>query len=209
MPSVEQSWNSIHAWLGSKAPKILGNLNAPATESVLKEVEAKVGTPMPRDWVETYQIHDGMHTEGNMGSLLYGMQLMPLAEVMQRHHVSEDGPSRKIRAGDPQIRQDAMHREKWVALAHDFGDCELRIDLEPSPTGQVGQVIFLDHSDDTAILMASSVSDLLGLFVSDLEGGRYFLNPDALADGDEFLDCLPDYDVVNWAQSDKWKRFHY
>jgi hypothetical protein len=55
------------------------------------------------------------------------------------------------------------------------------------------------------ILVSPSLNRFLADFSTDLEAGRYFLDKDALADGNEFLRCQAEIDIVNWSFSPRWK----
>jgi cell wall assembly regulator SMI1 len=162
-PSIAQSWQRIHGWLASNAPRILTNLNPGASDDMLRETERGLGVEMPEEWRQLYRQHNGMNAEGNTGSLFYGMQFMPLKRVLDEQANASTPASEKmpVRAADKGVRTHDMHNPKWIGLAHDFGETQLRIDCDPAPGGLHGQVIFTDHADDTAILVAPSVTDLL------------------------------------------------
>jgi cell wall assembly regulator SMI1 len=77
--------------------------------------------------------------------------------------------------------------------------------MDPDPHGKAGQVIFTDHADDTVIVLADGLPQFLAQFCDDLEKGLYFLDPDALADDQQFLGCDASIDVVNWSSSPRWQ----
>jgi cell wall assembly regulator SMI1 len=207
MNTVDEAWTRIHAWLSVHAPRIMDNLNPPATDAELREAEESFGCKMPAEWQSLYRTHNGMNSESNMGSLFCGMQFLPLDLVIGDHaeNVTLSADLLPVRSADEGVRKENMYNAKWIAFAHDGGDTLLRIDLDPAGSGSKGQVIFTDHDDDTVILLNNSLLGFLSDFVRDLEAGRYFLNQEALSDGDEFLDCDPEIDVVNWAHSPRWK----
>jgi cell wall assembly regulator SMI1 len=173
----------------------------------LQAAQEKLGLTMPGEWHELYSAHNGMNSDGHLGSLFHGMQFLSLDEVARElgnsNQSGED--SLPVRAADPGIKRNDIHNPKWIALAHDGGDTLIRIDMDPDTQGHAGQVIFTDHDDDTAILLAEGLTQFLAQFANDLETGRYFLNKEALADGQQFLDCVAEIDVVNWSRSPKWK----
>jgi len=162
---------------------------------------------MGEEWRQLYRQHDGMNDEANFGSLFFGMQFMPLTRVLDEQSTASTTASEimPVRAADNGIRTHNMHNRKWIGLAHDSGDTQLRIDCDPDTSGRFGQVIFTDHADDTTILVAPSISELLRTFAEDLHNGLYYLNKEALADGNQFLSCVPEIDIVNWSFSPRWK----
>jgi cell wall assembly regulator SMI1 len=205
--SIAELWDRIHAWLGGHAPRILANLNQPATPAELAAAEKQLGQPMPEAWRELYRVHNGMNSDGNMGSLFHGMEFMPLEDVLSEQiaNSASDAPPVPVRAADAGVRKEEMFNPKWIPFAKDYGECQLRFDLDPSDEGMLGQIIFTDYADETVIVLGRSLRDFLISFIQDLEAGRYLLNKEALAEGDEFLDCVPEIDVVNWHRSSRWK----
>jgi cell wall assembly regulator SMI1 len=207
MDDVTKSWGRIRSWLSKHAPKIISNLNPPATDREILDAEKRFGIEMPTDWRDLYRGHNGMNSDSNMGSLFYGMQFLTLERAVQEYKNSTAPVENvfPVRAGDAAIRKEDIHNAKWIAFAHDGGKTLLRVDMNPAPTGNSGQVIFTDHADDTAILLNLSLAELMSEFVQQLEDGRYFLSKEALAEGDQFLNCDAEIDVVNWAHSARWK----
>jgi cell wall assembly regulator SMI1 len=204
---TQNSWERIHRWLSANAPKILRNLNAGAGDSEIVAAERALGHEMPQEWKDLYRLHNGMNSNQNSGSLFFGMQFLPLEKVLREQTKSNVKGAKPlpVRAADPGIRLADMHNPKWIAFAHDCGDTLLRVDLDPGEGGRLGQVIFTDHADDTVIVLAPSLQAFLADFAGDLEAGRYFLNKDALADGNEFLSPKAEIDVINWSFSPRWK----
>src|SRR5262249_3000411 len=145
--TISELWQRIEAWLSANAPKIIGNLNPPATDAEVAAAEAALGCQMPDQWRQLYQVHNGMNSEANLGSLFYGMEFWSLAEVVREHGNSQDFAAMpyKVEAADPGIRLENMYRKEWIALSFDGEETLLRIDLDPGPGGNLGQIIFTDH----------------------------------------------------------------
>lgn len=206
MQTAEDAWKRIHAWLDAHAPKIRKSLNRPATDEQMAAAEKAFGGPLPDDFRALYGTHDGMDTGPSLVSLFHGMEFLPLKKVIrelddQNQPVDQLTP---VRSADPGINTRHMYNSKWIPFAQ-TGDTLLCIDLDPTPAGTGGQVIFRDHSDNTVLKLAPSLPAFLLGFAADLEEGRYFLDPEAKAEGEEFLDCVREIDVVNWHLSPKWK----
>jgi len=209
--SMNDAWTRIHSWLSANAPKISRSLNAGASASQLATTEEALGREMPAEWRELYQTHNGMSNELNLGSLFYSMRFLTLDEAAREHSNSntEGVAPFPVRASDPGIKRADMCNPNWIAFASAGGDTLLCVDTDPATGGTVGQVIFTDHADNTVLLLATSLSQFLGDFARDLEGGKYSLNQESLADGNEFLNCSPDIDVLNWHRTQRWKHFAY
>ena len=204
--TTADSWHRIDAWLKANAPKIQSNLNPPATDDQLRQVERAIGLGMPRDWWDLYKVHNGMNAHGNRGSLFHGMHFLTLDETISEHALSNKMGTDPlpVRGSNPGINTRDMHNPKWIPFAH-TGRTLLRIDMDPKSSGKAGQVIFTDHDDDTVIVLAGSVREFLVGFADDLAARKYFLNEEARREGNEFLDCVGEIDVVNWSKSPRWK----
>ena len=200
----DASWNRIECWLAENAPKIIGNLNAPASETELAAAETSLRLSFPQDVRDLYRRHNGMNSNDNHGSLFFGMHFLPLAELVENHALT-DGDAIPVRAADAGINQTDILNPKWIPFAQDYGECRLCVDLAPAINGTAGQVIFTDQADNTAILVASSLDHFLATFADELDGGKYFLNQDALDDGNHFLGCIAEIDIINWVGSPKWQ----
>ncbi len=204
---VQSAWNEIESWLSNNAPKIMDNLNPGASDEDLRRIDELVGEAMPKEWRDLYLAHDGMNDSGNLGSLFYGYEFLSLERVHDEleSQIGLDEDDLPVRIADKGVNKANMHNLKWVPFAHDGGDTLLRLDLDPGSGGTKGQVIFTDHEVDAVIVLASSISELLKQFGNDLNKGLYWLDEDALADGNEFLKCDDEVDVCNWSNSLRWE----
>ncbi len=204
----ENTWSKIREWLGANAPKIIGNLNPPATAEELASIESTIGIKMPSDWHELYLTHNGINHDSNFGSLFYGLEFLSLDKVASEYESSVDLSAEskfEVKATDASINLSDMNNPRWIALAHDGSGNMIRVDMDPGANGKIGQVIFTDIDSDVVILLANSVNEFLNNFASDLKNGKYHLAEDALADGNEYLACDEEIDVINWSFSPRWK----
>ncbi|MFD2787522.1 SMI1/KNR4 family protein [Hymenobacter rubripertinctus] len=205
--SVADSLARIETWLAAHAPRILReSLNPGAASAALDRLETTVGRPLPADYRTLYQRFDGLNQAAdNLGSFWYGPRFLPLAQVTGNYQSSaadsEVSPLSKV----PAIRQDNALNPFWLRLGFDGSHVWLCLDLDPASEGQYEQVILLDEEAETAFVVAGSVSSLLRDFAQDLEQDRYVLNPDALEDGDRYLDPVQAIDVVNWYHAERWQ----
>jgi cell wall assembly regulator SMI1 len=213
VPSVVESWDRIHKWLEANAPKILASLNPGASDEEIAAAERSIGDPMPPDWRELYRVHNGLNQTSGYGNLFHGLNFFDLERVvreitqdrLQSESLGSDYVPVEVRKADTGIRRDDVFNLRWIALGHDWSRLLIRIDLDPGAGGQMGQVICVDSEFQVAIRLAVSVSRFIHDFAEDLEHGKYFLNAEALEEGREFLDCVPEIDVVNWWKSPRWK----
>jgi cell wall assembly regulator SMI1 len=202
------SLHRITQWLATHAPRILHeSLNPGATDEQLTALEAAVGKLLPEDFKALYRWHDGLNEEAdNLGSLMYGMDFLPLAKVKSTYHyLAQDTILAPLRYTSPELRADNALNPHWLRVGGGPRTW-LSLDLDPTIAGTYGQVIFLDDEEETAFIVAESVATLLADFARDLQQGHYFLNTDALEeDNIEFLDTDPSIDLVNWFKAARWQ----
>lgn len=198
----------VEYWLAAHAPRILAeSMHEGARESELAGLEKALGKPLPEDYQALYRWHNGLAEDAdNFGSLFYGMSFIPLAEVgaVVRSRLQNPDKIPLVHAQAP-VKTDDRLNPYWLQLGFDGSHTYLCVDLDPAPAGRYGQVIFVDEESEAAFRVADSVEALLTQFADDLEQGRYTLEPDALADGHEFLSPAATIDVVNWYHATRWQ----
>jgi cell wall assembly regulator SMI1 len=195
----------INVWLRKNARRILNNsLNKGATEIDIDRLQKIVGQVLPVDLVHLYTSYNGMSDDQNIGNFFYGLDFIPLEEVISDVVRRSSSPIIPLGRADAAIDKKDMLNRDWLLLAHDHSHASLRVDLTPTPLGTVGQVIFIDEEYETGILMARSVDELIKNFANDLESGLYTLNQDALEDGNHYLEPDKKIDLVNWFSSERW-----
>lgn len=197
----------IDAWLTAHAPRIKEfSLNPPAGQAEFDRLETLIGQGLPEDFKTLYRWHNGLNSETNIGSLVYGLDFYPLDKVERELAFYRKQPVLPSKANSSAIETDHKTWPLWLPIADDGGGrVVLCLDLSPGPSGKLGQVIFLDSEEDMAILVAASTADLLKEFADDLEAGRYQLDSDALEEGEHFLSPETSIDLDNWWQSERFK----
>ena len=207
---VNNALNRISHWLAAHAPRILSeSLNPGASEVQLAALEAAIGQHLPADYRALYLRHDGLNEDAkNFGSFVYGMSFLPLAEVAASWQRRTRSPAPvPVRHAHPALKADNALRPQWLCLGFDGSHAWLCVDLAPVDGHRYGQVILIDEEMETAFPVADSVVGLLTDFAHDLEQGRYSLDPDGFADGNEYLSPDPDIDLVNWSAATRWAHF--
>lgn len=197
----------IESWLATHAPRIKEfSLNPPAGQAEFDRLETLIGQGLPEDFKTLYRWHNGLNSETNIGSLVYGLDFYPLDKVERELAFYRKQWFLPSKANSSAIATDHKTWPLWLPIADDGGGrVVLCLDLSPSPSGRKGQVIFLDSEEDIAILVAASTADLLKEFADDLEAGRYQLDPAALEEGEHFLSPDTSIDLDNWWQSDRFE----
>lgn len=204
----DDSFNYIEQWLAANAPRILNeSLNLGVNEDQLTVLETAISKSLPEDYKALYRWHNGMNEEENLGNFFYGMSFLPLADVLaeaegRRQQEIEPIPLEKAAGA---LNPQNVLNPLWLKLGFDGSHTWLMVDLDPSEVGTYGQVIFVDEEYETGFLVADSVAGLLATFAQDLNMGLYQLNPDAVLEGEDFLETDASIDIVNWYNAKRWK----
>jgi cell wall assembly regulator SMI1 len=200
----------IDKWLKNNAKRILEfSLQNPATEDQIKELEKEVEKSLPEDFKCLYLWHNGMSDEKNVGNLFYSMGIFEIDRIIgeynERKKISHDDivPLEKFDKG---IDGSNIFNTGWLKFGSDGSKTGLYLDFSPAREGKYGQVIFIDDEYSVGILVADSISDLVEQFIKDINSGLYSLNHDALEDDVHFLETDSSIDIINWNNSERWKR---
>jgi cell wall assembly regulator SMI1 len=138
---VPALWGEIVTWLRSHAPADAGRLRPPATVSLISEVEAVVGRPLPEELRQWWQQADG--AVGVVDLLPWGFTPMSCREA------SGDRAGRR-----PEIAESLLEEEEpeyvgfhphYLPIGHNHcADC-LYVDLRDGP--DYGSVRYFNHEN--------------------------------------------------------------
>jgi cell wall assembly regulator SMI1 len=203
--TIKQSIDRIHAWLSNHAPKILASLAQPAEAEKLSQLQVLVEETLPAGLIELYSIHNGIN-RNTRANFFYGFPFIPVEKILEQiKSYSPPNDGLALKYADPGIRNSFMFGSKRIPIGDDAGTCLICVDLDPDIDGTKGQIILVDYDYLVAIKLADSVEELTFKFSEDLEAGRYSLQEDALADGNEWLKAERAIDPGNWFNSPTWK----
>jgi cell wall assembly regulator SMI1 len=203
--TIKQSIERIHIWLSNHAPKILVSLQQPVEAEKLSELQSLVEETLPVGLIELYSIHNGIN-RNIRANFFYGFPFIPLENTLEQiKSYSPPNDGLALKYADQGIKNSFMFGTKRIPIGDDSGTCLICVDLDPAPSGKKGQVILVDYDYLVAIKLASSIEELTFKFSEDLEAGRYSLQEDALADGNEWLKAERAIDPGNWFNSPTWK----
>ncbi|MCX7207745.1 MAG: SMI1/KNR4 family protein [Proteobacteria bacterium] len=200
---LKTSWRKIEDWLLANAPKIHSSLNKPAAVDSIDELKKLIGSELPLQLIELYEIHNGIESEA-IASLVYGMKFISIEDAINLVN-NIDANSSPLKYADSQIKVGYTLHKKRFPIADDNGTCMLCIDLDPSELGKIGQIIFIDYDCNVAIKLADSLEELFHNFQEDLYSEKYSLLAEALEDDNEWLNPIREIDPVNWFNSPTWE----
>ncbi|MDQ0428595.1 cell wall assembly regulator SMI1 [Planomicrobium stackebrandtii] len=155
-------------------------LSQPATIEEIENLERTLGTSLPTDLRELYQVHNG-ELDGEPG-LFFGMSFLPLSGVLSEWQscsaLADDEAMNDVPfyAVPPETIKDQYINRKWIPFAADFGGNFLAVDLDPGPSGLSGQVINFGIKENTRHVVAHSVEDLIEFISKTLQEGPYTID---------------------------------
>ena len=164
---MKQQWERLEAWLETHNPVLLADLNPPASDADIRELEQKLGVKLPMDFVECLKVHDGQREKS--GWLFDGKEFMSTRNILMSWSawgdLLEDGDfDGKI--SRPVIGiQSGWWIKEWVPFATNGSGDYLCIDLSPSGNGNSGQVIKVFHDVPDRTLDAICFSAWFDRFV--------------------------------------------
>lgn len=191
MAKSRQCWERIVVWLKEHAEAIADGLTGPASEEAIAEVEETIGMTFPDDLRESYLTQDGLEygeTELNIFMAPPGgfddmaFCLLPIDEVAAEWAVWKDlidgGDFDGAESEPDDAIQNTWWSDGWIPVASNGGGDFICVDMKPSETGSVGQVICAWHDMDERKLVAGSWSAYLESLVQQMEADQVTYSSD-------------------------------
>jgi len=176
--TIKQLWQRLETWANNNAPELLDELQGPASDIEIEELEKRLHLILPEDLKESLLIHNG-EDDGwparvfyEYGAYLpvpkiYNMwkKLSSLSKNSERYVDDDEQPS------DNRIKL-VTFSERWIPVMEQNGDVFWAVDLDPGETGINGQIIEVDWECDSYRVIAESFNDLFFKYVKSLESGK-------------------------------------
>jgi cell wall assembly regulator SMI1 len=154
MAGIAKSWRAIEEVLWENAHSVYRALRRPATDAQIARLAKLVPARLPRDFVQSLRVHDGLRNSylGRVRLFDYNA-LLPISAIISEYrmicrHQAQFGGSGGQAGNDPGVRNDARWRPGWVPIMDADGD-KLILDLDPAPAGSVGQVFEWSNTGST------------------------------------------------------------
>lgn len=160
------------------------SFNDGASDDDFHRLEQVLGFELPNEFKEIYRIHNGAD---NIGVFIDEMwfsiddiinEYRVWIELYNEGHFSNKDGDCGCEPENDEIKSDFWFNPKWIPLTgNGCGDGKM-IDLDPSNSGAVGQVIQMWHDDPSRYLEAISLKALFEQFATDLENDECIIHPD-------------------------------
>jgi molybdopterin molybdotransferase len=145
LAGVSHSWRTIESVLWENAHSVYRALRKPASDAQIARLAKLVPIRLPRDFVRSLKIHDGLrHSHLGRTRLFDYNALLPVSAIIDEYRSmcslqTERELGGAPAGGDPVIRNDAHWRPGWLPIMDADGN-KLVLDLDPAPGGTCGQV---------------------------------------------------------------------
>lgn len=177
----------MEAWLANNFPEALSDLNAGCDESVIAEVDEKLGVRLPESLKHVYRLHDEQKTTDlSQVGIFYGVSFLSLKQMLSVWESWADlDRDCDVRLKDslnkaqisfrPERLKALYMNSKWIPFAIIAESSYLGLDFDPEPEGTVGQVINFGRDEEQKTVLANSFGEFLEWYVSELERGNFVI----------------------------------
>lgn len=164
---MQQQWNTLEAWLKINNPAVLADLNPPATQADIQDLEKTLGTALPQSFIDCLKVHNGQ--KGKAEWLFDGHQFLSVADIKMNwliwNDLLEEGDfDGQISTPDRQIQSD-WWRKDWIPFSYNGSGDHMCLDLAPTEDGNKGQVINFFHDYSGRKLLSANFNDWFNNFI--------------------------------------------
>lgn len=157
--------------------------NSGATDEDFAQLEVLFKMPLPEDFKALYRVANGQSIDSQ--DLLQGEEWLSIERIMDEYQcwlgLYENGDfleNGKDYGCNPDegIKSDFWFNPKWLPLTSNGSGDNLMIDFDPSPKGEIGQIIEIYHDEDSRLLKALSLKAFFEQYAEDLANNQYLLD---------------------------------
>ena len=188
-------------------PKLLNELNPPATSQQINEVASQLPFDFPDELEQLYSVYNG---EANERGLFFGFPLISLETAFDEWQMLAGLASEDFSDVDEDIVSIPKgHIKKnyanvsYFPFSRDRGGNYIVVDLDPDEKGTKGQIVNVGSDEDTRYVIAPSLDDFLAFCIYQIDIGNYAIKDDEgekyfnlkEPENEHFLDTLPQLDL--------------
>jgi cell wall assembly regulator SMI1 len=177
---MDEIWTRLETFLQQNAPQIYDGLAPGATEAEIAETEARIGFPFPPDVWQSYRRHNGQASDSPMfmPDYFWFLSLSEVVDEWENNIANLEHLKGEVPDGDdksPCIKPLSLNRA-WVPFAWNIGGNQLCLDFDPTPVGEIGQIVEYDHAAERQRCLGPSFRIWMETIISELETGRLVWN---------------------------------
>lgn len=178
MRRVQSSWKIIDSVLKQNAHASFKALRPPATESSLERLQAHFDERLPRDFLASLRVHDGMRKETVFVNYL---SFLPVSGILRWSKMHRGIQKMMEFEGSGIDRKQIIHKDKrwrdgWMPIMADAGGNHLVMDLDPGPRGKIGQIYHWYNNDGPSRIVTPSLSIWLDAIATELSDRRFTID---------------------------------
>lgn len=164
---MKKHWEILEAWLKANNPALLADLNPPASDVDIQNLEQHLGVKLPTDFVECLKVHDGQR--GAASWLFQDSEFLSSQRILDEWAIWKDllngGDLDGAEAEPGAGIQPVWWNPKWIPFTYNGAGDHLCLDLDPASGGRAGQIITLWHDDGARKKKADSFARWFSEFV--------------------------------------------
>lgn len=165
---MKNQWKRLEIWLKTNNPALMADLNPPASDAEIKELEQKIGMKLPEDFVECLKVHNGQKGEAEW--LFSGLEFLSSRRIADEWAIWKDlldGGDLDGAEAEPETGiQPVWWSPKWIPFTYNGAGDHLCLDLDPDRGGQNGQIITLWHDDGARKKKSDSFAQWFSEFIN-------------------------------------------
>jgi len=176
--SIHTLWQRLESWAEKHAPEMLDELQGPATQVEIDELEKRLQLSLPEDFKQSLLIHNGEDDGWPSRVFFENGAYLPVPAIyndwkMLQEAVQADAIDRSEYDSEvnPKIKP-VMFSKGWIPIMNMNGDVFHAIDMDPGETGVAGQIIQVDWECDVFEVIAHSFTEFLQKYIEALESGK-------------------------------------
>jgi cell wall assembly regulator SMI1 len=166
---MHRQWEKLEEWLKANKRAVLADLNPPADDAAVRDLQSKLRVLLPDDFIGCLKIHNGQRGEAEP---LFGADaFLPSRRVLMSWSTWND----LLEGGDfdgQEARPDGTVKPVWwsagwIPFASNGGGDYLCLDMDPPTQGKMGQIIRVYHDVADRIVIAPGFGPWFDRFVNE------------------------------------------
>ena len=170
-------WNKFKRTVENKFPNFEGALEKGVSIDQITSFESNYKLSLPKDFKEMYQASNGQNNKVN--AYFFGMEVLSLEGIISAIDLQLSVMDDLAEEWDMCSSNPVDHiklgyvNPGWVPIFHGGSGNYLGVDLDPGPTGTIGQIINFGRDDEDKFVLADSLESFLTQCIDKIESGEH------------------------------------
>ncbi|MCK7597758.1 SMI1/KNR4 family protein [Microbulbifer sp. CAU 1566] len=172
---MKELWDKYEKWLSANFESGFRDLNPPITDEELENLQSTLDVQLAQDFIDFLKVHNGQ--AGNAGGIIDATELLSSTRILDEWRCWKDLLDSGEFEGYDEERANGVKadwwNQKWIPFTYNGAGDHLCLDLDPSGTGSLGQVITMWHDDGEREVKSNSFKAWFSGYVDDVLQGKY------------------------------------